>query len=262
MLFVKPPLEIYQSIPFTRDMGKKGISHATYAEYNYLAPGLASKIRTQHFETCLRLTSKYFGDSHAIDFGCADGVLLPSLSKYYHSVVGIDRQQYMIDASRIAVEKLGLSNITLLCNADLSFELLKERLPEKRYRVLYLLETLEHIGEREDPWESRVEFLKKLSGLIEREGVLVVSVPKMVGPAFLIQRLGLALVNAHRASISLAETLKAGLLYNTSELERRWEGDHLGFNHIKLEKAMKREFRSVKKVDLPFQAVYLLTGHS
>jgi len=43
-----------------------------------------------HLDKALDLTKNYFGKANVIDFGCADGVLLHSLSKYFNNVVGVD----------------------------------------------------------------------------------------------------------------------------------------------------------------------------
>lgn len=261
MLFIKPPLSVYEALPLEEYRYSEKIPYRTYAEYNYLRPGLASRIKIHHFEVCLRLTAEYFGDNNVIDFGCADGVFLPSLSKYFKNIVGIDRTPKSIQISEALIKSIQLNNVTLICNDHVSMDALVEQLSERRYKILYLLETLEHVGTREAPWESRVDFLKKVSRLLEAGGLLVITVPKMVGPAFLLQRMGLALLGAYREPISLKNLLKAGLFNNTTELEQNWDGNHLGFNHIKLEKCIRKHFQIVKKVDIFFQVVYILLSN-
>jgi 2-polyprenyl-3-methyl-5-hydroxy-6-metoxy-1,4-benzoquinol methylase len=134
----------------------------------------------------------------------------------------------------------------------------KSRLSGRKYQVLYLLETLEHVGDKDSLYESKVRFLKEIATLIEKEGVIVVSVPKMVGISFLIQRIGLALTRSPREPISLSNLLKASLANNTTDLEKRWEGEHLGFNYRKLETRIKNEFQILKKKHILFQVLYLI----
>ena len=223
MLFIKPPLSIYENIPQDYHYAE-GVSTRTYAEYNYLRPGLASWIKLRHFEVCLRLTRSYFGKCSAIDFGCADGIFLPSLSKYFKSVVGIDQRQDFITISSELIKSLKLTNVHLICNNNMTMEDLRDMLPQDRFGILYLLETIEHVGEHDSPWESRVTFLKNLTTLLDSGGLIVLSVPNMVGISFLLQRIGLALLRAHREPISLRNLLKASLLNDTKELERQWDG--------------------------------------
>ena len=62
--FVRPPLvslDGYSYLP--------GGEIKTYSEYNYLRPGIASKLRTLHFEYALRLTRPSFHRCNVIDMG-------------------------------------------------------------------------------------------------------------------------------------------------------------------------------------------------
>lgn len=259
MLFIKPPLSVYQNIPQDYYYAE-GVSTRTYAEYNYLRPGLASWIKLRHFEVCLRLTRSYFGTCSVIDFGCADGIFLPSLSKYFKNVVGIDQRQDFITISSTLVKTLKLTNVRLICNDHITMDELRNLLPKSRYGILYLLETIEHVGERDSPWESRITFLKNLTSLLDPGGSIVLSVPNMVGISFLLQRMGLALLRAHREPISLRNLLKASLLKDTKELEQQWDGPqlgrHLGFNQIELERHMRNHFHLAKKSSTVFQTIY------
>jgi hypothetical protein len=135
---------------------------------------------------------------------------------------------------------------------------LRNMLPQDRYGILYLLETLEHVGERDSPWESRITFLKNLTMLLDSKGAIVLSVPNMVGISFLLQRIGLALLRARREPISLRNLLKASLLNDTKELEQQWDGGHLGFNHIQLERHLRNHFHIAKKSRTVFQTIYVL----
>ena len=261
MLFIKPPLSVYKDVPQDYHYAK-GVSTRTYAEYNYLRPSLASWIKLRHFEVSLHLTRSYFGKCSVIDFGCADGIFLPSLSMYFKNIVGIDQRRDFITISSKLINSLKLTNVHLICNDHVAMDELRNMLPKDKYEILYLLETLEHVGERDSPWESRITFLKNLMMLLAPEGAIVLSVPNMVGISFLLQRIGLALLRAPREPISLRNLLKASLLNDTKELEQQWQGPqlerHLGFNHIELERHMRSHFCIPKKSSAIFQTIYVL----
>jgi 2-polyprenyl-3-methyl-5-hydroxy-6-metoxy-1,4-benzoquinol methylase len=206
----------------------------------------------------LTLTKDYFHKANAIDFGCADGVFLPSLSKHFDYVCAIDRNPKFLEIASTSVSRLGLTNVDLLCNDGLTIHDLKKRLSDREYKVLYLLETLEHIGERESPYDSRIRFLEEMAALTSKDGIIVVSVPNMVGIFFLIQRIGLALTGSLREPISLMNLLKASFLRDTSELEKQWNGGHLGFNHTRLERRMRDRFNVIRRRHLAFQVIYCL----
>ena len=193
--------------------------YKTYSEYNYLKPGIISWIKTRHFETALKLTSKYFHKCNVIDFGCADGAFLPSLAKYFNHVVAVDRNpDFMRIASKL-VSETGIDNVELICNDNLTIKEVKSKISSEEWHILYLLEVLEHVGDRLNMYGSKVEFLREVSTLIHDDGIIVISVPKMIGISFLIQRLGLTLCSMNRESISIRDLIKAGIFNDTLNLE-------------------------------------------
>jgi 2-polyprenyl-3-methyl-5-hydroxy-6-metoxy-1,4-benzoquinol methylase len=256
-LYEDPPIAAYEGVDYQFTEGFR-----TYAEYNYLRSGLAARIKKSHFEAALRLTQAHFGTCSVIDFGCADGIFLPSLSKYFDHVVGIDTVPGFARISEHIKDHLDLSNVIVLCNQERSLSDLKGELPEGDYKLLFLLEVLEHVGEKDRLYESKIDFLRDAAALIYRDGLIVVSVPRMVGMPFLVQRFALWLMRLKREPMSLSEFLQAGFLGRTDRLERRWSGGHLGFNHRKLEKHLGRAFRIERKKNLAFQVLYLLRSRS
>ncbi len=235
--------------------------YSSYSEYNYLQPGISSFLKTRHFEYALQMTEGHFNKANVIDFACADGAFLPSLSRYFCNVLAIDKNPALIKLASKVVQEMQLTNVTLICNADLTLDILKSKIQERKYQILYLLETLEHIGDKSSPWDSRVNFLRDLSGLVEENGIIVLTVPNMVGISFLLQRLGLFLLNKEREPISTANIIKASLLNDTTNLESQWDEGHIGFNHQKLEERLKNDFRIVGKRNIIFQVVYILGVH-
>ena len=232
--------------------------YKTYSEYNYLRPGIASRIKTRHFEISLQLMSKYFYKCNVIDFGCGDGYFIPSLAKYFNRVVAIDRNPDSIRIASKIVSKVGINNVDLICNNDLTIKEIASRVSGEEYHVLFLLEVLEHIGNQSSMYESKVNFLRELSTLIGDEGIIVISVPKMIGITFLIQRVGLSLFRMNREQISTKDLIKAGIFNDTSNLEKQWKGGHLGFNHKKLEKCIRYEFDFLEKKNDLFQVIYVI----
>ena len=73
--FQPPPAELYRQAESEYLPG-----HATYSEYNYLSAGPLAQLKSAHFEAALDLVADLAGKTGAIDFGCADGVFLPSAS--------------------------------------------------------------------------------------------------------------------------------------------------------------------------------------
>lgn len=251
--FVMPPRDVYTS-------GADGAyiqGFKTYTAYNYLQGGISSRIKLLHFEKALQYTKRHFHATNVIDYGCADGVFLASLSKYFNHVVGIDIYPKDIETSTRLVNALGLNNVDLICSHGAATGEIKSKIKGKRYGILYLLETLEHIGRKERLYESKMDFLKEISALIDDDGIMVVTVPRMVGLSFLVQRIGLALLGLYREPLSLKNIIKASFFSNTDELEKAWDGGHLGFNHRTMEKHLKKEFRYTRKAML-FQVVYLI----
>jgi 2-polyprenyl-3-methyl-5-hydroxy-6-metoxy-1,4-benzoquinol methylase len=254
--FVQPSRDAYTAI----DVDEYAPGFKTYAEYNYLRAGVASSIKRRHFEAALELTKDYFQRSNVIDFGCADGVFLPSLSRHFDRVLAIDRNPVFIKTAAKLVEALRLDNVEVRSSETIHAREPNERGTEQRYHIMYLLEIIEHIGSREALYQSKIDFLKNVSSLIENDGLLVISVPKMIGIPFLLQRLGLAVFGLQREEISFRNLLRAGLFRNTDDLEKNWQGvnAHLGFNHKKLERYIARNFTIVKKKHLLFQMIYVV----
>ena len=249
--FQPPPAELYATADTEYLPG-----HATYADYNYLSGGPLAQIKAAHFEAALDLVSDLVGTTGAIDFGCADGVFLPTLDRSFDPVLGIDDDPAMIVQARRVADALGLQ-AELVASTGLSWEDLRERMDTARYGVVFLLETLEHIGTADDMVGSRIAFLHELFTIAAPGATIVLSVPNMVGLPFAIQRMGLAATGSNREPIAAGDLVRAVVLKDVDRLEPKWvRHSHLGFNHRKLERAMRRELDVVGKRDLIFSKVY------
>lgn len=253
LLFVKPARE-----PYFETAGSYANVTPTYGAYNYFC-GAASIAKSLHFEAALRAARKHFG-GRAIDFGCADGVLLPSLARHFRSVWAIDRDRVFTETAARVVEHHGLSNVSLTCNETGALPVKPDGW-DAGADVLFLLETLEHVGERERMWQSRADFVVRLFELVRPGGHVVVTVPNMVGLGFLVQRAALRLLSLRRERrLTREELWRAVLLRETAALERRWKAPHghLGFNHLRLERALEERFVLVRRKHLFFQVLYVL----
>jgi len=210
------------------------------------------------------LTSKYFHKANVIDIGCADGPFIPSLSKYFNKVVGVEYDPRFVEQARKAVYNQHLENVSIICNHDKSFKEIKQELGESKYSIIFLMEVLEHVGKHwTTMYEDKRTFLKEASALID-DGIIVISVPKMTGFSFLFQAVGQVLFNLGNKkeilSLPVASLLKCIFLNDTKDIEHLWRPyyTHMGFNHKKLEEVIEGDFEVIKSKSDWFQQIYII----
>jgi 2-polyprenyl-3-methyl-5-hydroxy-6-metoxy-1,4-benzoquinol methylase len=258
--YIEPTSEVFLTSEIDKEVDpnyRTQIDGMSYSWYNYLKPGIVSNIKVRHFDIALKMTNEFFHKCNVIDFGCADGTFLPSLSKYFNKVLAVDNVPADINVASKLIEREKIDNVKLICNKNLSFQELKTKLNYEKYHILYLLETLEHIGNK-PIYESKIEFLNKLFELIEEDGIIVITVPNMIGISFFIQHVLHRPFGLGKQQISIRNLLKASFLRDTKDLERYWNGGHLGFNHEKMESYFKKEYRILKKKNIISQVVYII----
>ena len=252
-LFIPPPRSVYDRA----GAGTDYFGTSSYATYNYLGGGLVGTVKTRHFEVALRLAQALGVKGDVVDFGCADGILLASLDRLYDSVAAVDIRPDFIAIADAVVDELGLSCTTTFCTEGLDWGEVVDKLGPGTKSALFLLETLEHVGEREAFYRSKIDFLQQLSALLKPDGVILVSVPNMVGLPLLAQRVVLAATRKYREPLSMGELARGVLLHDVSGLEQRWTNiDHLGFNHRLLEKALKPSFTIERRRNIGVNVVY------
>lgn len=83
-------------------------------------------------------------------------------------------------------------------------------LPPGPYALVFLLEVMEHVGELPALYESKMAFLRQALAFAGPGGRVILSVPKMVGPAFLAQRAGQWLFRQQRERLTWGELLRSG----------------------------------------------------
>ncbi len=236
-LFVLPPLAVFTDSSRSAYLG----DCRSYSHYNYLRPGFIQALKRSRFEKALRLAKGYMGKGAALDLGCADGILLPSLARHFEHVVGIDHDAVSLNVAQSLVDAIPLPNVKLICNAGMSIEMLRERI-DRPFRVAFVLETLEHVGSLPRLYESKAGFVKQIFSLMEPEGVVVASVPRMVGLPFLAKYLVQTSLRIPTEKHKFADLMRASLLRDTARLEPHWIGGHYGFNHLRFSEALRADF--------------------
>ena len=124
---------------------------------------------------------------------------------------------------------------------------------------MWLLETLEHIGRQPDMWESKSQFLESCFELLDDDGHIVITVPKMVGLGFLVKYIiQNVFLRVKHDRMEFSNLLKSVFLKNTDALESRWNGGHVGFNHLKLDKVLAKNFKIVRRQETLISCLYLV----
>jgi predicted O-methyltransferase YrrM len=254
-LYVSPPPELYTDLESAYHAGG-----SSYTEYNYLGSWPIRMVKTHHFEAALRATQPMFGRRTVIDMGCADGVFLPSLAAHFAQVIGIDRRPEFTDLARDVVEKLHLDNVTVLCNEGRSAAEVADVVRPAEASITFVLETLEHVGEPGRLYESKVEFVDNLFDLMAPGGLVVASVPVMIGPTFALMRGALRATGRFREPIARADFWRATLLWRTEAMEAGWQtDDHNGFNHRKLIASLRAAGMRVHDRSIGFSQLLLVS---
>lgn len=257
--FVPPPPGLYDA----PGLDYLGLG-PSYGWYNYLRPGLASWVKRRHFGQAIALADAALGsgcrETRVIDLGCADGVFFPTLTHHYRRVIGIERDPRFVGLAARCAESCGAAFID---NRDTSWDELRATIG-RGWSALFLLEVLEHVGEpgatRESIYEEKITFLERALGLLDPGGVAVISVPNMVGIAFLTQRAALWAMRGWREPISRRELWRVGVLADASCVEARWAGHHLGFSHRWLEEAMRARGFRWRRRHIGWQVLYALAS--
>lgn len=229
---------------------------ATYAISNYQGSGWLPRFKRHRFNLALQMSNPAEREQ-VIDMGCCDGVLLPTLSAHFKHVVAVDHHPEFVKRSRTLVDALGIKNVTTICNQNTPPLALREQIGPN-CRLMFLLETLEHVGELPDLWGSKARFLDECFELLDQsqESRIIASVPKMTGLGFAAKHVVQMLRGVQDDRMPLKDFLRSSLLGNTDNLESRWNGGHVGFNHIKLEDMLSQHFKICAKKENPFSAFY------
>jgi 2-polyprenyl-3-methyl-5-hydroxy-6-metoxy-1,4-benzoquinol methylase len=185
-----------------------------------------------------------------LTFGCADGIFLPSLAKYFSNVVAVDSDPLMFASSQHLVSRSSLQNVRVVFNRYLPVEdnhfWSIERLGEEiggGFSAIFVLETLEHVGESFDTmYSDKISLVRGLMALLAPGGILIASVPRMTGPLFGIKYLVQLATGRKWEPMSVGEAM-ASVAGNTDSLRHRWTNNHVGFNEHKLKSELQLHFK-------------------
>lgn len=240
-----------------RATGEQGYS---YAIHNYYGHGPIAASKRARFRRALAMGARVDA-RRVIDMGCADGLLLPSLAAAYAQVAAIDADENFVARSRRLVESLELKNVQTLCNAGLPVENVKEKIGGG-YQLMYLLETLEHVGRQPDMWSSKMDFLHDCFSLLDSGGQIVISVPKMVGLIVLFKNVLQRVMGLGHDPLTWSQLLRSAIWKDTDALEPLWAGHHVGFNHLKLDRHLEQSFVVHECVESVISVFYRLGRRS
>jgi len=197
-------------------------SSATYRSSN-LIRRFAHNAR---FEFSARLVADHCSrDGAVLDYGAGDGHFLDVLAERGFSAVGYDP-------------------LPLIRRGDVF-----SSLPERSFDCITCLETLEHVSE-----DKLREFFADVDKLLKPGGILIISVPVMIGPVVLLK----ALPSVLRGDDKAHGYTWAGLLGALvgKPLERQQDPElgiyyHMGFDHRPLRMRLKERF-ALSEINSPF----------
>lgn len=245
-------LYIPLSRPTYLKIADKYADYPNYSAYNYMN-GAVAKIKIGHFEAALQATKDCFGTATAIDYGCADGPMSLSLATYFKHTYSVDANGLAVAINKEMCAQLGIDNITHINNTEFSREIVKNAIPQNCADVLYLLETLEHVGTVDRYYESKIDFVNYLFSFLKPDGQIVITVPKMIGFSFFVQRMAVVVLGMQRDKMSFMQFLRAVFLCDVSSMEKEWiHTTHTGFNYRLLEKELSQNFTIKKRKSLFF----------
>ena len=211
-------------------------ARADYTHRNYYTSPVAW-LRRRRLKAALELGLTVGGDS-AIDMGCADGAFLPTLSRHYASVTGVDTHAGYLESCASVALRCNIPNVFVTPHHDIARWY---SLRPGKVAICYLLETIEHIGDSAaTAWQDRVRFIRE--ECLGHARYVVVSFPRMTGPLFVAKHLvQLATGAADRLTI---EDVYRSLFGLTLRLEKRWKpkGGHVGFNDRKMMALLRERF--------------------
>ena len=128
----------------------------------------------------------------------------------------------------------------------MSFGQLKDTLNAagiKNIKVVYMLETIEHILDPSDPYGNRIKVVLSLFDLLDANGCIVMSFPNMVGLSLLAQYVIRRIFgegSISKVDVGLNELVRAVLLRDTRDFKQTNSDVHPGFNYLYLKKLFEK----------------------
>ena len=122
---------------------------------------LVGKLFWSRLTTTIDFIDSNIKRGNVLEFGCGSGIILPTLSKLFERVVGIDLN---IEDASIIKEELSLKNVELVKSNIVDY------IPTTKFDLIVANDVLEHILDLET-------VIGHLHGLLADEGYILVSVP-------------------------------------------------------------------------------------
>ena len=209
-----------------------------YSEYTYDSKNPLARIaHRKRFSLALKLILGQEFDS-LLDYGTGDGKLLIELKKKIPTGGYLSGYEPIMEHPKVN---------------GIKFYREFSEIGDKKFDVITCFEVMEHFNER-----AEREMLLKISDLLKKNGILIISVPIEIGLPSLVKNIRRLFYGNMRWNFNrrfFKETFKSLFAMDIPEI-RNSEGfinSHAGFNHNKLEKLFSEKFEIVSKIHSPFQ---------
>lgn len=154
----------------------------------------------------------------AVEIGCGEGYLMPTLSKHFNKVVGVDKSEKMLNSAR----KFFLFPNTDYLNDDITFPHCTQ-LTKEKYNWIICLETLEHIRQ----WDIA---LYNMSKMLLPGGKILLSIPVEIGFSLLAKEIVRYFSYGKGSGWQLNYFIRK-VAGSKSTINRENYGSHMGFDY-------------------------------
>ena len=152
------------------------------------------------------------------EIGCGEGYLIPTLSKHFDKVVGIDKSEKMLNSAKKFFQ---FANVFYLIDNIAAPQHLQ--LIEEKYNWIICLETLEHIRQ----WDVALHNMFKM---LLPEGRILLSVPVEIGFPLLAKEIARYFSYGKGSGWQLNYFIRK-VAGSKSTINRENYGSHMGFDY-------------------------------
>ena len=152
------------------------------------------------------------------EIGCGEGYLIPTLSKHFNKIVGIDKSERMLNSAR---NYFLFQNVDYL-NDDIASPYSRQLMKDK-YNWVICLETLEHIPQ----WDIA---LHNMFRMLLPEGRILLSIPVEIGLPLLTKEIARYFSYGKGSGWQLDYFIRK-VAGSKSTINRENYGSHMGFDY-------------------------------